>query len=56
MWLAPVIAKLGLALLSEAVVRRVALITIRALEARCPNQYVKELLDTIGDAWEADKK
>lgn len=50
--LAPIIAQMGLMLLTERVVRRVAVLTIRWIEGKTPNQNVKEALEIIAKAWE----
>ncbi len=50
--LAPIIAQMGLMLLTERVVRRVAVITIRWIETRTPNPNVKAGLEVIAHAWE----
>lgn len=50
--LAPIVAQMGWMLLSERVVRRVAVISVRWLESKTPNQSVKDALEVIAKAWD----
>lgn len=50
--LGPIIAQMGLMLLSERVVRRVTVATLRALEKRVSNELTKDIVDTVADALE----
>ena len=54
MILAQIVATMGLKLLSERVVRRVTVITLRALEAKTKEKHPKlsETIDVIADALE----
>ncbi len=49
---APIIAQMGLRLLTERVVRRVAVVTLRSFEDRVSNPRFKEAIDIIADALE----
>lgn len=52
--LAPIVAQMGLLLLSERVVRRVVVITLRALESGMKSKYphISDVIDVIADALE----
>lgn len=50
--IAPIFAQMGLMLLSERVIRRVTVITLRALEASVSNKLTKDIVDTVADALE----
>ena len=50
--IAPMIAQMGMLLMTERVVRRVAVLTLRWLEAKAPNQQLADAIDIIADALE----
>lgn len=50
--LSAIVAKMGMMLLTQSVVQRVAVISIRALEAKVPNQSIKDALEIIAKEWE----
>ena len=50
--IAPIFAQMGLMLLSERVIRRVTVITLRALEKKATNELTKDIVDTVADALE----
>lgn len=50
--IAPMVAQMGMLLLTERVVRRVTVLTLRWLEAKAPNDSLAEAIDIIADALE----
>ena len=50
--IAPTLASMGMMLLTERVLRRMSVITVRWLEGKAPNQSVKDALETIAQAWD----
>lgn len=53
--LASIVAKMGMTLLTEAVVKRVAVATLRALEDKARkngHKSIGDAVDAIADAWE----
>ncbi len=52
--LGPIIAQMGLMLLSERVVRRVTVLTLRALEGSLKKSYphISDVIDVVADALE----
>lgn len=46
----PIVAQMGMMLLSERVIRRVTVVTLRALERKTTNQLTKDIVDTVADA------
>jgi len=50
--IAPIFAQMGLMLLSERVIRRVTVVTLRALEKKATNELTKDIVDTVADALE----
>ncbi len=50
--IAGIVAQMGLMLLTERVVRRVTVVTLREIERRADNPNLKELIDAVADALE----